>query len=68
MSERQNKVLEIIAANKNISARQLSDLLNTTDRTIEREIKKMREMNIIERIGGDRGGHWKIIMKGGNNE
>ncbi|MDR0789794.1 MAG: Fic family protein [Bacteroidales bacterium] len=60
MSERQNKILEIIATNKTISALQLSELLNTTDRTIEREMKKMREMNIIERIGGDRGGHWEI--------
>jgi predicted HTH transcriptional regulator len=40
MSEKQNKILEIIATNKTVSARQLSELLNTTDRTIEREIKK----------------------------
>jgi ATP-dependent DNA helicase RecG len=60
MSERQTKILEIIATNKTISALQLSELLNTTDRTIEREIKKLREMNILERIGGDRGGHWQI--------
>jgi fido (protein-threonine AMPylation protein) len=61
MSDRQNKILEIIATNKTISARQLSEILNTTDRTIEREIKKMKEMNILERIGSDRGGLWKII-------
>ncbi|GHT15477.1 cell filamentation protein Fic [Planctomycetales bacterium] len=60
MSDRQNKILEIITANKTISALQLSELLNTTARTIERDIKKMREMTIIERIGGDRGGYWKI--------
>ncbi|MDR0870183.1 MAG: HTH domain-containing protein [Planctomycetaceae bacterium] len=60
MSDRQNQILEIMTANKTISARQLSELLNTTARTIEREIKKMKEMNIIERIGGDRGGHWEI--------
>ncbi|MDR0560276.1 MAG: Fic family protein [Prevotellaceae bacterium] len=67
MSERQNKILEIIATNKTVSAQQLSELLNTTARTIEREIKKMREMNIIKRIGGDRGGHWQI-NKTQNNE
>jgi fido (protein-threonine AMPylation protein) len=62
MSERQHKILEIIVTNKTVTARQLSELLNTTDRTIEREIKKMKELNIIERIGGDRGGHWKILI------
>jgi fido (protein-threonine AMPylation protein) len=69
MSDRQNKILEIIVTNKTVSAQQLAELLNTTARTIEREMKKMREMKIIERIGGDRGGFWKINeQKGDDNE
>jgi hypothetical protein len=68
MSDRQHKILEIIATDKTVSAQQLSELLNTTARTIEREIRKMRDMKIIERMGGDRGGFWKINEQKGNNE
>ena len=61
LSERQVKIFYSIIQNKTISAKKLSELLNTTDRTIEREIKKLKDMKIIERIGSDRGGYWKII-------
>lgn len=60
MSERQSKMLELMAENNTISAKQLAELLNTTDRTIEREIKKLKESGMIERIGADRGGFWKL--------
>jgi ATP-dependent DNA helicase RecG len=64
MSEKQSKIIEFIEKNKYISAKQLSELLHVSDRTIEREIKKMKEMKIIERTGGDRGGSWKILENG----
>jgi ATP-dependent DNA helicase RecG len=61
MSERQKQILEFIAENNTISAKQLAILLNTSDRTIERDIKKLSDLKYIERIGADRGGFWKII-------
>lgn len=61
VSAREKRILELVAENSSITAKQLAKLLNTTDRTIEREIKKMKESKIIERIGGDKGGFWKII-------
>lgn len=60
VSERGRLILELIAENSTISAKQLAQQLNTTDRTVEREIKKLKESGIIERIGADRGGFWKI--------
>lgn len=63
VSERGRRILELLAENSSLSAKQLAERLNTTDRTIEREIKKMKESEIIERIGGDRGGFWKINSK-----
>lgn len=63
VSQRGKLILELIAENSSISAKQLAERLSTTDRTIEREIKKMKESKIIERIGGDRGGFWKLNSK-----
>jgi ATP-dependent DNA helicase RecG len=52
--------LKCIEQNDTISAKEISTSLQITDRTIEREIQKLRKMGILERIGGDRGGYWKI--------
>ena len=60
LSERQKEILKYIEQNNTISAKEISTSLQTTDRTIEREIHKLRKMGILERIGGDRGGYWKI--------
>ena len=37
-----------------------AERLGVTKRTIEREIKQLRETVSIERIGSKRFGHWKI--------
>ncbi|MDI9604250.1 MAG: DeoR family transcriptional regulator [Bacteroidota bacterium] len=38
----------------------ISNLLQISDRTIERDIQKLKDIGILERVGGDRGGYWKI--------
>lgn len=60
LTERQKSILEHIKQNNTISAKEISVLLQTTDRTIEREIQKLKKAGILDRIGGDRGGYWKI--------
>jgi ATP-dependent DNA helicase RecG len=61
LSERQKRILKQIEQNNTISVKEISTSLQVTDRTVEREIQKLRNMGIIERIGGDRGGYWKIM-------
>jgi len=34
--------------------------LNVTSRTVEREVRKLRESGRIERVGGRRFGRWEI--------
>jgi ATP-dependent DNA helicase RecG len=60
LSERQKIILKHIEQNNIISVKEISILLQITDRTIEREIQKLKKMEILERIGSDRGGHWEI--------
>ncbi|MDR0332363.1 MAG: putative DNA binding domain-containing protein [Dysgonamonadaceae bacterium] len=60
LTERQREVLNYIKQNDIITAKELATLLGVTDRTIEREIQKLRILEVIERIDGDRGGYWKI--------
>jgi ATP-dependent DNA helicase RecG len=55
------KILKFIKDNKNITIKELAVKTNTTTRTIERNIKILKNMNVIKRVGSDKIGHWEII-------
>ncbi|MDR0750926.1 MAG: HTH domain-containing protein [Tannerellaceae bacterium] len=67
MSERQKQIIELIAADNTIPAKQIAILLKVSDRTIERDIKKLSDLKYLERVGSDRGGHWKIMSNNQEN-
>ncbi|MDH6313911.1 ATP-dependent DNA helicase RecG [Parabacteroides sp. PFB2-10] len=60
LTERQKAILQHIEQNNVISAKEISALLQIADRTVERDIQKLKEKGFLERIGGDRGGYWEI--------
>lgn len=53
-------VLKILAANGRITARQLSKYLEVSESTIRRAYRKLRSMKLIERRGSDKKGYWKV--------
>ena len=57
---RQNSILKIIKDNGNISAIEISKILNVTARTIERDLKELKEENKIEYVGSRKSGKWII--------
>lgn len=59
MSQRGGRIVEMMRKDRYITAKQLAKEFNITERTIEREIKKLKEAGVVERMGGDRGGFWK---------
>lgn len=46
--------------NQNITQREIASKLKTTVRTIERNINILKEKEILQRIGTDKVGDWKI--------
>ncbi|SDB40102.1 HTH domain-containing protein [Ruminococcaceae bacterium FB2012] len=56
-----DRILKMIGDNDQITMSALSESLNVTQRTIEREIKRLKENGKLQRTGGKRYGHWKII-------
>lgn len=55
------KILVLVGENKNITIAELSQTIGVTERTIERNIQKLRKNKLLERIGGAKGGHWEIL-------
>ena len=58
--DRREKIVKIIKENPKITAYDLSEKFNVTDRTIKRDLKVLTDNNIIEYIGSAKGGYWKV--------
>lgn len=54
------KIVALIREDESITVLEMSKTLETPKRTIEREMKKLRNIKRITREGGNRYGHWKI--------
>ena len=54
------KIVALIRENESITVLEMSERLETPKRTIEREMKKLRDIKRITREGGNRYGNWKI--------
>ena len=60
ISENERKVLSLILANPAFTAAEMADKLSLSRKTVERCVRKLKEKRIIERVGSDRKGYWKI--------
>lgn len=56
-----DRIILVIASNKAVTIDEISNILNIPKRTVEREIKNLRESERITRKGGKRYGYWEII-------
>lgn len=55
------KILELAAENRLITISELSEAIGVTERSIERNLKKLQDKGLIKRIGPAKGGHWEVI-------
>ena len=63
VTENQRKILDNIAGNKLITARELSKIVNISERKIKENIAKLKQKGYLKRIGPDKGGCWEIIKE-----
>jgi ATP-dependent DNA helicase RecG len=55
------KILEAIRANKNVSAKEISQTLGISLRAVEKQLSKLKESGRLRRIGPAKGGYWEIV-------
>lgn len=60
LTERQQKILNLIKESPTISAKQMSETLSVTTRTIERDLSLMKKAGVLKRKGKDNNGVWVI--------
>ena len=56
-------VFLLIKEDNKISASEISTHLKISFSTVKRKIKQLKESGILERIGSDKSGSWKIVEK-----
>ena len=62
LTERQNKICELIRNDTFVSAQQMSVVLSVAKRTIERDLATMQKMGVLIHEGNTSAGHWVVIQ------
>lgn len=57
----EEKILNLIKNNSRITQKEMCKILGIGRTTITNIIKQMRNKNILERVGSDRNGYWKVL-------
>jgi ATP-dependent DNA helicase RecG len=60
VNELQIKILKCIKSDSKISYDELSSKLGKNRTTIMRNIKKLKEQNLLKRVGSDKAGYWEV--------
>ena len=61
VEKRFQKILHAISINKSVSIVELSKLIKISEKTISRDINKLKELKRIKRVGPLKGGFWEIV-------
>ena len=60
LNKTQTKIIELIRSNQYCTIEEMARFANVETRTIERNLKTLKEKNVVERIGADKNGHWIV--------
>ena len=51
----------VIRSNPNVTMAELAKATGLSAKGVEKNIRILREENVIRRVGPDKGGHWEVI-------
>ena len=63
VTEKQFAIIELLRVSPNITQAQIASQIGISRHHVAINISKLKNMNLIRRIGSDRGGHWEVIEK-----
>ena len=63
VTENQDKIISLILKNSKITIKELSITLNISPKNVKENLSKLKQKEMLERVGPDKGGYWKIIKK-----
>ena len=61
LTERQQKILNLIKESPTITGKQMSETLSVSQRTIERDLSALQKLGVMKREGKDNDGKWIVV-------
>ncbi len=61
LTERQQKILNLVKENPAITGKQMSEILSVSQRTIERDLSALQKLGVMKREGKDNDGKWIVV-------
>ena len=61
LTERQQKILNLIKESPTITGKQMSEILSVSQRTIERDLSTLQKKGVLKREGKDNDGVWILL-------
>jgi Fic family protein len=58
--KRLDKIVELIKNNRDITIKELANILEVADKTVKRDIAKLKEQNRVIRVGSQKSGYWEV--------
>lgn len=59
-SKTRNRIIEIMRNNPEVTQAEIASLLDITIDGVKYQIRKLKKEGLINRVGGDRDGHWEV--------
>ena len=60
LTEKEAKILELIADDRMITTYRMAVILDTSRKTVQRTLDKLKAAGLITRVGSSRNGYWEI--------
>ncbi len=61
LTRNQQQILELLRQHPHMAARELARQVGISSRKIEQNIARLKELQLLKRIGPARGGHWEVL-------
>ena len=61
LSVNQLKIVQCMLENSHISIKNMAIKVGIAEKNIEQNIKALKKMGIVNRVGPAKGGHWEVI-------
>ena len=62
VTDNQHAIMRLISENKNISANEISGIIGISKRKVLQNTLKLKEKGLLERVGNNKTGYWKVKM------
>jgi ATP-dependent DNA helicase RecG len=61
INDKEKQILSVLMNNPNYTIPEISKITKISTATISRHLKQLQDKNIIERVGSNKVGYWKIL-------